>query len=190
MKISFNAPVTLALTVAAIGAMVLSMLTEGKSTEAFFSTYPEGGVSALSLLRMLTHILGHAGWDHLLANFTLILILGPLLEEKYGSLALAAMIVITAFVTSLFNNLLFSTGLLGASGIVFMMILLSSFSNIKSGQIPVTFIIVVILFLGREVVAAFHQDNISQFAHLAGGISGSIFGFLKKSEPPQEKTLH
>ena len=75
------------------------------------------------------------------------------------------------------NNLLFNTGLLGASGVVFMLILLSSFTNVKSGNIPLTFILIIFLFMGKEVYTAFSQDNISQFAHILGGICGGVFGF-------------
>ena len=82
---------------------------------------------------------------------------------------------------------------MGASGIVFMMILLSSFTNIRSGEIPLTFVLVVLMYLTREVVTAFSdEDSISQLAHIAGGLCGSLFGFaitrgatpLAQSAPP------
>jgi len=37
---------------------------------------------------------------------------------------------------------------------------------------------VALLFLGREVVDAFQPDQISQFAHIIGGITGGLFGLL------------
>ncbi len=86
------------------------------------------------------------------------------------------MMVITALLTGLVNSLFFSTGLMGASGIAFMLILLSSFTNIVEGEIPLTFILVAILFLGREVIGSLESDDISQFAHIAGGVAGSVFG--------------
>jgi membrane associated rhomboid family serine protease len=61
---------------------------------------------------------------------------------------------------------------------VFMLILLSSFTNIRSGEIPLTFLLVVVLFLAKEVIAGFANDDISQFAHILGGFIGSLFGFL------------
>ena len=39
------------------------------------------------------------------------------------------------------NILFFSTGLLGASGLVFMMIILVSASDLKRGEIPITMIL-------------------------------------------------
>ena len=74
----------------------------------------------------------------------------------------------------------FKINLVGASGIVFMLILLSSLVNFKSGQIPLTFVLVAILFFGREVVSALKPDHVSQAAHIIGGVCGSLFGFSKK----------
>jgi hypothetical protein len=90
--------------------------------------------------------------------------------------------LITALVTAVLNNLFFSTGLMGASGIVFMMILLSSFVNFKQGEIPLTFILVVVLYIGREVISSFERNNVSEFAHILGGICGAAFGFLRPFE--------
>ena len=49
-----------------------------------------------------------------------LLLLGPMLEEKYSSQTLAAVIAITAFITSFVNYIFFpSVALCGASGVVF-----------------------------------------------------------------------
>jgi membrane associated rhomboid family serine protease len=134
----------------------------------------------LSYFRLVFHVLGHSGWDHLIGNLTFMLLIGPILEEKYGSKRLLIMIFITALSTGILNLIFFNTGLLGASGVVFMLILLGSFVNLSSGKIPLTFVLVVILFLGKEIVDSLRNDNISQFAHIMGGIIGTVFGFLQK----------
>ena len=74
---------------------------------------------------------------------------------------------------------------MGASGIVFMFILLVSFTNSKSGEVPITFILIAILFIGKEVMQSLQNDQISQFAHIIGGVLGSFFGFA--SRPPGMK---
>jgi membrane associated rhomboid family serine protease len=66
-----------------------------------------------------------------------------------------------------------------------MLILLSSFTNIRSGDIPLTFLLMVALFLAKEVIGAFANDDISQFAHVLGGFLGSLFGFLFTRRPKQ-----
>jgi membrane associated rhomboid family serine protease len=115
-----------------------------------------------------------------MGNLTFILLVGPIVEEKYGDMRTLFMILITALVTGILNILFFHTGLLGASGIVFMLILLVSFTNTRSGEIPVTFILVALLFIGKEVLQSLSTDQISQFAHIIGGICGSFFGFTNR----------
>src|SRR5690606_38086157 len=92
----------------------------------------------VSLITLFTHVAGHASLEHLLGNLTFVLLLGPIIEEKYGGGPLLIMILITALVTGLLNVVFFHTGLLGASGVVFMLILLVSFTNTRSGEIPLT----------------------------------------------------
>jgi membrane associated rhomboid family serine protease len=177
VRLRYNAPVTLTLTLLSTAVLVVNQIFGG-FTEAFFVCYPQFTGSLLDFLRLFTHILGHRNWLHLMSNFSFILLIGPVLEEKYGSGAMLVMVLATALVTGILNVIFFSTGLMGASGIVFMLILLSSFTNIRSGEIPLTFVLIVVLFLAREFINAFSDDNISQFAHIIGGVCGSLFGFL------------
>lgn len=174
MQVTYNAPFTLTFTFLSI-----VIHTFPKSfTESFFTVGNRMNFSdPLDYFRLFSHALGHANWEHLFSNFSLLLILGPILEEKYGTRKLALMSFITALVTGILNVSFMKTGLYGASGIVFMMILLASFANVKARAIPLTFILVVILFLGKEVINSFEANNVSQFAHILGGILGSIFGF-------------
>ena len=53
--------------------------------------------------------------------------------------------------------------------------LITSFRN---GEIPLTFILVAIVFLGQQVYeGVFLQDNISNLSHVIGGIIGAIVGY-------------
>ena len=181
-KLHYNAPVTLTFAFAALGVLALGMITNHNSTRFLFSNFGTSFLDPFQYVRLFTHILGHANWEHFSSNFLIILLLGPMLEEKYSSKIIFEMIVITAFVTGLLNTMLFDTALLGASGIVFMMILLSSFANAELGRIPLTLVIVVIIFIGKEVVSGIMlQDNISQVTHIIGGLCGGIFGYRKGS---------
>lgn len=182
-KIHYNAPVTLTFSFLALGVLLLGMLTNQNSTRFLFSNYGTSFLDPFQYVRLFSHVLGHVNWEHYSGNFLIILLLGPMLEEKYGSKVILEMIVITAFVTGLLNILLFDTALLGASGIVFMMILLSSFANAEMGRIPLTLVIVVIIFIGKEVISGIMmQDNISQVTHIIGGLCGGIFGYRKGSK--------
>ncbi len=181
MKITYNAPFTLTFSLLASLIYALDQLGGKTLIPTFFTAYP--GMSftdPLTFLRLFSHVLGHANIEHLSGNLLFILLLGPMLEEKYGTTRLLIMALMTALITGLLNSMLFTTGLLGASGIVFMLILLSSFVNFRSGEVPLTFILIMVTFLSREVYSALFEDNISQFAHIIGGMCGSWFGFRKK----------
>jgi GlpG protein len=74
---------------------------------------------------------------------------------------------------------------MGASGVVFAFILMTSFTEFRDGEIPITFILVAVLYLGKEVAnGLFAKDHISQMGHILGGITGAVIGYLwnKRSE--------
>ncbi len=178
VRLTYNSPVILTFSLACVAIWLLGIGIPNFQVQ-FFSASPVLSFShPWTLIGLLTHCLGHANWNHLLSNLTLILLLGPLVEEKYGSRVLLVLIGITALITGVSNALLFNSGLMGASGIVFMLILLGATANSAQGDIPLTFILVTLLFLGQELIASFREDSISQFAHLLGGACGGFFGFL------------
>ncbi len=182
MKIipTYNAPVVLTFALLAFLVHMADVASGGHIVPAYFAALPHFAPrSPLSWFRLMSYVLGHRDMSHLASNFSVILLIGPIIEEKVGSKKLLIMILITALATGVLNTLLFNTGLMGASGIVFMMIVLGSFANHKPGEIPLTFILVTALYLAGEVTAAFRHDDISQFAHLLGGASGAVFGFWK-----------
>ena len=184
MKIKYNAPTVLTFALFSAVILVLSQTVLRSLTIHWFMVPGRGSFSAGNFrnwVNLFTHVLGHANWPHLVSNFSFILLIGPILEEIYGSFSLFIMICITALVTGALNVLFFSSGLLGASGVVFMMILLASFTNFNKGEVPLTFILVLILYLGRELFNAFGSSggNISEFAHIVGGFIGSLFGFFR-----------
>lgn len=180
-KISFNSPVILGFTAICLVSLLLSMLTHGTSNNAVFSVYRSSLTDPLTYVRFFGHIFGHASWEHFINNIMYILLLGPLLEEKYGSTDMIMIIAVTALVTGLINFIFFPhIQLLGASGVVFAFILLSSFANFQNGKIPVTFILVAVIYIGQQVYDGFFTtNNVSELTHIIGGITGSVFGFVE-----------
>ena len=178
-RIQYNAPFTLTFALVALAVLGLSKLTGGVSTTRLFSVYSAPLTDPLTYVRFFGHVLGHSSLQHYTGNFLILLMVGPLLEEKYGSKLLVAMTAITALVTGIFFIILTSgSALLGASSIVFMLILLSSFTNLQEGRIPLTLVAALAIYLGQEIFAGItRSDNISQLAHIIGGICGVLFGF-------------
>jgi GlpG protein len=129
---------------------------------------------------LITYVFGHSSIEHLLGNMSLLLILGPIIELKYGTKRFIIMSVITAFITGVLHTLLWDNGLLGFSGLVFMYIVLSTLLNIRNREIPFTFILVVVLYFGIEILSSLKETQISHFAHLFGGAMGAFWGFYRR----------
>ena len=182
-RIRYNAPVVLTFALLSLLTLPLNTLTGGWTNRHLFSVYRCSLLDLLAYFRFFGHVLGHTGIAHYMNNMLLMLLVGPALEEKYGSRELLQFIAVTAFVTGLVEFIFFpGYALLGASGVVFMMIVLSSFTDMQRGAIPLTMILVVALYLGGEIVSGFTgADNVSQLAHIVGGLCGIFFGFVSGS---------
>ena len=180
LRITFNAPLVLGFALACLAATLLGQVTGNSSTRSLFSTYRTSFGDPLMYIRLFTHVLGHADFSHLIGNMAYILLLGPGLEEKYGWRKLLTVVLVTAVITGVIHNLLFPyTALLGASGVVFAFILLTSFTEFREGEVPLTFILVAVIYLGQQVWDAVAvRDNVSNLSHIIGGLVGGGAGYL------------
>lgn len=179
-KLSFNSPVVLSMTLLCFIALILDWITKGYTNNLLFSVYNSSLLNPLTYVRFFGHVLGHAGIDHFMGNIMLLLVVGPMLEEKYGSSNILFVILSTALITGLVNYIFFPhVQLLGASGVVFAFILLAPFTGVKKGTVPITFILVAALYIGEQIYSGiFIQDNIAHLTHIIGGIVGASLGFV------------
>ncbi len=180
LRISFNSPVILGFTIICFAVLMLGYATSGRSTVYAFSVYRSSFLNPFTYIRLVGHVFGHANWEHFIGNIMLILVVGPLLEEKYGSSNMIFIILATALVTGVVNVIFFpGIRLLGASGVVFALILLSSLTSIKEGEIPLTFILVAFIYIGEQVYQGmFIHSNVSNLTHILGGFTGASLGFV------------
>jgi len=182
MKITFEARVTLVLTaMSVLGLFFVQGNLEHYEPSVFILDGRMQSNSATWYLSTIGYIFGHADLSHVVGNLSIILLLGPLVELRFGWQKFAGMIVSTAILTALLHTLLWDSKLVGASGIAFMLIVVSTLLNSKGKDIPITFILVVLLYLGQEIYASFQESQISHFAHLFGGAMGAFWGFYKRS---------
>jgi len=179
--IQFNSPVILSFVAISFLVLVLGTITGGQSDLMLFCVYRSSFKNPLSYFRLFGHVLGHANFEHYFNNMCYILLLGPAIEEKYGHSDTILMILLTGLATGLVHILVSPySALLGASGVVFCFIIISSMTGFEKG-IPVTLILIIFLFLGKEIYNAFFvKDNVSQLTHIVGGFIGCGFGFLSK----------
>ena len=178
--ITFNAPAVLWFVILCFGAMILNALTGGLTNRLLFSTYRASLLNPLTWLRLFTHVFGHVSWQHFIGNMTYILLLGPMLEEKYGWRRLIGVMAVTAGITGVVHTVLFpGAALCGASGIVFAFILMTSFTGFREGELPVTVILTAAVFIGQQVYEGiFVRDNVSNLTHILGGAVGGVTGYM------------
>lgn len=178
--ITFNAPAVLWFVILCFGAMILNALTGGLTNRLLFSTYRASLLNPLTWLRLFTHVFGHVSWQHFIGNMTYILLLGPMLEEKYGWRRLVGVMAVTAGITGVVHTVLFpGAALCGASGIVFAFILMTSFTGFREGELPVTVILTAAVFIGQQVYEGiFVRDNVSNLTHILGGAVGGVTGYM------------
>lgn len=183
-RLTYNSPVILTFAAICAVSLILNYITGGASNNLLFICYGHPNLlDPLTYLRVFMYAFGHANFAHFAGNMTMLLLVGPIAEERYGSWNMCIMIFITAVAGGILNMLFFDTGIIGASGIVFLLIILSAFTNMKKGEIPITLILIAAIYLGQEIYSGITaNDNISHFGHLCGGVSGLAFGtiFYKK----------
>lgn len=180
-KFDYNAPVILTYFFICLIILIIDKLCKGKFSATFFTTYKNDSLlNPLTYFKLISHSLGHADWDHLYSNFIKILLIGPLIEEKYGSINLLIAMILTSLIIGIINKLFGKGGILGASGVAYMLILLSSFVNMENGKIPITLTLIILFFVVDEVIKLFRRkkDGVSHLGHITGAICGVVFGIL------------
>lgn len=172
-----NAPVIVSFTVITFVILLFSYATGGASNMTLFACYRTSMTDPLMYIRAVTYVFGHSDMNHYFSNFALITLTGPMLEEKYGSKTLLGMMFVTALVGGIANLLLTDAALMGASGIAFLFIILCSCTSVSNGKIPLTLVLVVVIYIGQEIVnGVIRTDNVSQLTHILGGLCGVVFG--------------
>lgn len=180
-KIQYNAVVILSYFFICLVILILDKLVQGRLVNNLFSTGRNDSLlNPLTYFKLISHSLGHSSWDHLYNNFLKILLIGPLIEEKYGSLNLLIMIILTSLIIGIINRIFSKNRILGASGIAYMLIVLCSFVNIESGKIPITVVLIILFFVVDEIINLLKRkkEGISHLGHVTGAICGILLGIL------------
>lgn len=178
-KFQYNATVILSFFFICLIILIIDKIMRGKFSTMFFSSGRNDSLlNPLTYFKLVSHSLGHSNWDHLYSNFLKILLIGPLIEEKYGSYQLLIMMIITSLIIGIINRLFSKNRILGASGIAYMLIVLCSFVNIEDGKIPLTLVLILLFFVVDEIINLLRRkkDGVSHLGHVTGAICGLILG--------------
>ena len=179
ITLKYNAPVTLTFALLSLLALALGELTDGWTTQNLFCFYKSSLSDYLTYPRAVLHVLGNTSLTTCTGNIIILLVIGPAAEERFGSAKVLSAVLLTAIAGALIMWFLFPEAtLMGASGVLFMMMVLASFASMRGGAIPITLILVLILYLGSEVVQAISgQAGLQELTHIAGGVVGMLLGF-------------
>lgn len=178
INIKYNSILILSYFFISFIVLILDKISKGKLNDALFVCRRSSLINPLTYIRLITHSVAHSNWSHFMNNFLYILLIGPMMEEKFGTIGLLKMMLVTSLVIGLFNTIFSKKGIVGASGIVYMLITLSSAVNIKSGEIPLTLILICLFYVVNEVFNGLvKKDNVSHVSHFIGAICGIIFIF-------------
>lgn len=208
LKFAFDAPVTISFALFSIILFFIDgLILKGKLSAAILSSptastgsLPFVASSPASYARLLLYVFGAASWSALLANLLFILLLGPSMEERYGSVVIGIMMVVSALFTGVLNACFCSVSMNGCTSIVFMMIFLNSFMSFSKKKLPLSFFLIFVIYIaygafqnsGSEVTA----QILGIVTCVAGGLCGSLFAFLtspkakaaKKAEGQNQKS--
>lgn len=189
LGIEYNAPVSLTFSILCLVAFVLekfllekmvpdlhlfTSLTKQGSEFAFVASNP------VHYVRLITYVFGAVNWNQLFISLILVLLLGPSLEINYGGKLLFVMMLISSFVSGVVSACFSAVTLSGASSVIFMMIILSSYSAIEKKKMPLSLIFVFIFFFAKENMEMLAETSCFYpvLISLLGGFLGCVFGFI------------
>lgn len=123
-------------------------------------------------LRFLFYVFGDSGrWTRISEAIMLIVLLGPIVEERIGFLQLSIAVVGTAVINGVLHAFLFRSEAAGPTCIAYLLVFLASFVNFPRGRVPVSFLLVLIAVI---VVSA--EQWMQNFQQAFPMITGSILG--------------
>ena len=179
-KLQYNSPVILTFFLLSLGVLLLDWLTSGWTTLHAFCVYRSSLADPLFYVRLFGHVLGHADFDHFLGNMLLLFGDRPAAGGEVRQPHLLAGILLTAGVSGILQCVFSpAPALLGASGIVFMLIMLASPGGHEGrphppdadpGSGPVSG--------AGGVRHGGPAGQRGQLHHLVGGVTGTVFGVV------------
>lgn len=185
ISVDLDAPVTVLFVIVSLVLFFLdSFVFKGKMTAAFMSSPAADGNlafaadKAASYFRLICYAFGAVSWEVLITNLLFVLLLGPSMEERYGSIIIGLMMAVSTLFSGVLTACFCKVSMVGCTPIVFMMIFLNSIMSFSKKKIPLSFCLIFILFIVREVFVKNPNGVVGLIIGIAGGLCGSLFAFL------------
>lgn len=185
-NVDYNSPVIVNYIVVCFILYFANIITNGYINDI---CYLPGNliVNPFALHRLLTYTLVHGSFEHLIGNMALLALTGPSVENKYGGGIVLGLLGVNSVMIGLLQGVLIHQGVMGASSIVFMILILSVFADTETKKIPITVFIVGACYIGNELIGALMTDSVSQLSHIMGAVLGIVFGVLYSRVSDAEK---
>ena len=191
-KIRCNAPVTIAFILICTVILAVETIFHTELIAYFFTTggahkspAPFNAAYAFDYARLFLHVFGNSDRLHFISEAVFILLLGPSAEEKYGSFLLVLMLAVAAAFSGVLNACFSPIPLTGSGTAAFLLAFLFLFSTRKKNEVPLSYILIFILYAGKIIADIQTQRNIIPLIQIAGGLCGSLLSFFAV---PQKKT--
>lgn len=178
LTLKYNAPVSLTLALLSLLALALGELTDGWATQNLFSFYKSALTDYLTYPRAIFHVLGNTDLTVCTSNIILLLVIGPAAEERFGSVKVLTAVLLTAIAGALVVWFVYpEASIMGARSLLFMMMILAGFASARSGSVPITLVLILLLFIGREVVETLSAGmSLQTLTDIAAGAVGLLLG--------------
>lgn len=191
----FDSPVTISFSLLSVLLFVLNCLPIKGTPDIKILSSPTTSAGPIpfmatqisSYLRLFLYAFGSQNFVGLLSNLLFLLMLGPVMEERYGSLVIGIMMAVSVLFSGVLNTCFCETSLQGCMPIIFMMIFLNSFMSFSKKKIPVSFFVIFVFYIVREVSGKTFSEIVGLIICITGGLCGSLFAFLTSPKARAEK---
>ena len=195
LKFIYDAPVTLTFALVSLLLFVLDIFAlKGKLNSIWLITpttaagqFPFAFSDFHSIIRLFVHVFASPDRYVLLCNLIFILLLGPSMEERYGSVIIGIMIFVAALFSGVLNACFCKNPVGGAEPVVFMLILLWTMMHLSRSKISASSLAVIILFICMELFSKNPNGVVGVAIVAAGGLCGSLFAFLTSPKAHKAK---
>ncbi|MBR5401865.1 MAG: rhomboid family intramembrane serine protease [Treponema sp.] len=195
LKFVYDAPVTLSFALVILLLFVLDkyVFKGSLSGQWLLSPTAEGGVLPFafsdfhSIARLFLHVFGYTDAPFLICNMIFVLLLGPAMEERYGSVIIGIMIFVAALFSGVLNACFCKVPACGAEPVVFMLVLLCTMMHLSRSKVSASSLAVIALFVCMQVMRKNLNGIIGVVIITAGGLCGSLFAFLTSPKARKAK---
>lgn len=186
LKFSYDAPVSQTFVILSFVIFLIDLfaLKFKLNTTYLISPTSSQGVlpfvfsDPLSWARIFLYIFGGKDQVVLVTNLLLVILIGPTMEERYGSVIIGIMFFVSALFSAVLNTLVCKNGMSGCGSVVFMLLILNAMMFFTKKTISATSITMIVLFVCREFFIKNDNGIAGSLITLAGGLCGSLFAFI------------